>query len=66
MIKSVLSETDIECPYCGRPNALTLEVTSEAQVIFQDCMVCCRPIEFRLGGLEADGSYALQVLTDSE
>jgi hypothetical protein len=66
MITSMLSETQIMCPYCGETNELTLEITREPQSYYQDCLACCRPIRFELGALEADGSYALWVQTDSE
>lgn len=66
MIKSMLSEVEIECPFCGASNAITLEVTVEPQSFYQDCMVCCQAIRFELGPLEAGGTYDMAVRTDSD
>jgi cysteine-rich CPXCG protein len=36
----------IECPSCGEPMALDVDTTGgEEQSYFEDCVVCCRPME---------------------
>jgi transposase-like protein len=38
------SET-IVCPFCGRPNEITLDTSLSHQRFTTDCEVCCRPFE---------------------
>ncbi len=41
------------CPYCGEPIQLLIDCSIPEQDYFEDCQVCCRPIQ-------------VVVLTDSE
>ena len=34
----------IDCPYCGEPNLLAIDVSAGAQRYIEDCQVCCRPM----------------------
>ncbi len=34
----------IDCPYCGEPNLLAIDVSAGAQRYVEDCQVCCRPM----------------------
>lgn len=33
-----------DCPYCGEPIELVVDVSVETQSYVEDCPVCCRPI----------------------
>jgi cysteine-rich CPXCG protein len=41
----LLQEVAIECPSCGEPAALEVETSIPEQSYFEDCPVCCRPME---------------------
>ena len=34
----------IDCPHCGEPVVVELELDGGEQATIQDCWVCCRPI----------------------
>jgi hypothetical protein len=40
----LISEAEIECPYCGERFALEIDTSQPEQIIIEDCTVCCRPI----------------------
>jgi len=40
-------EHAFECPYCGEPISMVLDLSVPEQVYVEDCEVCCRPIELR-------------------
>ncbi|MDT8322244.1 MAG: CPXCG motif-containing cysteine-rich protein [Xanthomonadales bacterium] len=40
----LLTETDIDCPYCGEMISVLLDLSVERQDYIEDCSVCCRPI----------------------
>jgi hypothetical protein len=54
-----LPERRIDCPYCGEPLTLLLDVSAGEQTYIEDCAVCCRPIECRL--VWRDGDWTLEV-----
>jgi transcription elongation factor Elf1 len=33
-----------QCPYCGQPIHLIIEVLEESQQYTEDCEVCCQPM----------------------
>ena len=42
----MLQDIVVECPHCGEPYALGVDTTAgEEQSYFEDCPVCCRPME---------------------
>ena len=41
----MLQEVAIECRSCGEPCALEVETSIPEQRYFEDCPVCCRPME---------------------
>ena len=42
----LVEEIVVECPSCGEPAALDVDTTAgEEQSYFEDCPVCCRPME---------------------
>ena len=45
----MIEEIIVQCPACGEPVALDVDTTAgEEQSYFEDCAVCCRPIEIAL------------------
>jgi len=53
-----LTETDIDCPYCGSPFSVLVDASSGECDYIEDCVVCCQPIEFHL---RAQGNGELQL-----
>ncbi len=41
----VLEETIVDCPSCGEPAALDVDTSVAEQSYFEDCPVCCKPME---------------------
>jgi hypothetical protein len=41
---SVTDSTEVECPYCGEPQVINIELTTSHQSYIEDCQVCCKPI----------------------
>ena len=41
-----------DCPYCGAPISMILEVMPQRQEYIEDCEVCCNPIEITFKGDE--------------
>ena len=48
-------EYGFECPYCGEPITMVLDLSGDGeQDYIEDCEVCCRPVRVRFhvdGGL---------------
>jgi hypothetical protein len=40
----VLEEVDLQCPYCGEPITVLVDVSEPTQEYIEDCEVCCRPM----------------------
>lgn len=43
-----MEEMSVTCPYCGEPFTALVDTSAGDQDYIEDCVVCCRPIEFRL------------------
>ena len=50
-----MDEITVDCPYCGEAFIALVDWSAGEQAYIEDCVVCCRPIEFRLR-IAADGS----------
>jgi hypothetical protein len=35
---------EVECPYCGEPITLFIDLSVESQRYIEDCSVCCQPM----------------------
>lgn len=52
---------DVQCPWCGEPTGLQLDLSTGSQSYIEDCQVCCAPMQVavtvgddgRLAGVEA-------------
>jgi len=40
-------EHPFDCPYCGEPITMLLDLSVTVQEYVEDCEVCCRPISLR-------------------
>jgi transcription elongation factor Elf1 len=40
---------EIECPYCGEPQTVNIELLHEQQSYTEDCQICCRPMLLHIG-----------------
>jgi len=45
LLWGMLEETIVECPYCGEPAALDVDTSVAEQSYYEDCPVCCKPME---------------------
>ena len=55
---------DVECPYCGALNAITIDPSGgESQTYVEDCQVCCRPWEVQVA-IDGDGHVSIELLTE--
>lgn len=53
-----------DCPYCGEPAEVVLDLSGGDQQYIEDCPVCCRPIIFTL---QTDGrEWMLEVRSENE
>lgn len=46
------------CPYCGEPITLLLDLSAGDQDYIEDCQVCCRPISVSVE-VRPDGTAAV-------
>ncbi|MBT8040156.1 MAG: CPXCG motif-containing cysteine-rich protein [Xanthomonadales bacterium] len=46
-------ETVVQCPYCGEPVTLLLDLSAGDQEYVEDCQVCCQPM---LVAVSTDGA----------
>ena len=44
-MEGMLEETIVDCPSCGEPAALDVDTSVAEQSYFEDCPVCCKPME---------------------
>lgn len=54
-----------QCPYCGEPIVLELDLSAGSQVYVEDCAVCCRPMRVALS-IAPDGSYAVDIAGEND
>ena len=54
-----MSATEIRCPCCGEPTDVYVDPGGgDHQVFIEDCVVCCRPIQF-VAYRDEDGEYVV-------
>lgn len=42
-----LQTRSIDCPFCGEPIEILLDLSAGGQDYIEDCQVCCQPIQIR-------------------
>ena len=62
---AMLTPYPVTCPYCGEPIELLLDGSAGEQGYVEDCPVCCRPIEVRVG-VDGEGEPWEQVAGEDE
>ena len=62
---NLLQESVISCPYCGESITILVDGSIEEQQYIEDCQVCCRPIDLRVG-ISADGGLRVQARGENE
>lgn len=60
---NIVEEAAVECPCCGEPIELLIDLSIEDQKYTEDCPVCCRPFIVQA---VTGGSGLLQLRVDSE
>ncbi len=53
-MSQALTYTNITCPYCYSDFVTEIDVTAGSQEYYEDCQVCCNPIELFIH-IDADG-----------
>jgi len=56
-----MEEYFFNCPWCGEPISMVLDLTASSQSYIEDCEVCCRPIDIRFQA-SAEGVEFFQAL----
>lgn len=60
----MLELQNYQCPYCGEPAEVSLDLSAGDQEFIEDCPVCCRPIIF---DMHSDGvEWTLAVRTEND
>jgi hypothetical protein len=54
-----------QCPYCGEPIVLELDLSAGSQVYIEDCAVCCRPMRVALH-VAPDASYTVDIAGEND
>jgi hypothetical protein len=47
----------IDCPSCGEPFEVEIDLSAGCQTLIEDCRVCCSPAELRIE-IDTDGAIA--------
>lgn len=50
----------IDCPFCGEPIDILIDLSAGGQAYIEDCQVCCQPIQIRFD-VDADTLSSLDV-----
>ncbi len=60
----VEEEKEFFCPYCMTRQSVLVDLSGgRTQRFYQDCEICCRPIDIRLT-VGAEGLESLEALTE--
>lgn len=60
-----LSESNIQCPYCGELITVIIDCSVEIQEYIEDCQVCCRPITFKVS-LASEDEPLISVFSEND
>jgi transcription elongation factor Elf1 len=53
-----------QCPYCGEPIVLELDLSAGSQVYTEDCAVCCQPMRVALD-VAPGGDYVVDITQEN-
>jgi len=62
----MLSEHEIDCPYCGERFTTLVDTSVEQQEYIEDCQVCCSPIVFEVSLDTISGQLTVNVRRDND
>ncbi len=61
-----VTPVSVFCPYCGEHFETVLDLSAGGQSYFEDCYVCCRPIEFQVNVAPDGSAYNLALRRDDD
>jgi hypothetical protein len=44
----LIEPAPVDCPWCGEAIDLSVDTTVREQTYYEDCPVCCRPMQVRV------------------
>jgi transcription elongation factor Elf1 len=47
-VSDLIEEHHFDCPACGAPISVLLDLSVPEQIYVEDCEVCCRPLEITI------------------
>ena len=47
-MSALIEDIEIVCPYCGELMEVDVDCTGGNQSYYEDCQVCCAPVEFMI------------------
>lgn len=62
----MLTEYNIDCPYCGERITVLLDTSIPQQEYIEDCQVCCSPIVFEVSLDTIDNQLTVNVRRDND
>ncbi len=62
---NALEECAADCPYCGEPITLLIDISSGNQSYIEDCEVCCQPMIVHLE-VDDDGEANISLHREDE
>jgi hypothetical protein len=71
MNEEQLASRRVHCPYCDAPFDLLVDVSQGGHLTWEDCHVCCAPIQVRVevgpaDGLDGETDFTLTLGRDDE
>jgi hypothetical protein len=45
-LSELSEERLVDCPYCGESFTVVVDCSAGSQIYWEDCPVCCQPIQF--------------------
>ena len=64
-MRDMYHEHQVFCPYCGEEFTAFIDLSQGDHHTIEDCVVCCRPIEFLIKADNGD-LISVETFTDNE
>ncbi|ULU25343.1 Cysteine-rich CPXCG protein [Dyella terrae] len=64
-VSDMLEAVLIHCPYCGEAIEILVDGSASSQRYFEDCQVCCRPIDVSVS-IDEDGEPQVSVGSEDD
>lgn len=62
----MIEDAEIDCPWCGEPNSIAVDITAGDQAYTEDCAVCCQPIFITINADPENGVTAIAGRPENE